>query len=99
MQKIDRRSQSMQRDLTARDSAASAADAREVIDLYRLMAEFFSKRADATDAVKFSKDGAELAEAVVISLQGNDLEAASRSATSITRACRDCHFKYKPLEP
>lgn len=99
MQKVDRRSQSIQRNLAVRDSAAALADAREIGKLYRLMEDYFTQRGDAVDAVKLASDGATLADAVARSLQGNDFTTAFVSATSIARACRDCHIKYKPLDP
>jgi hypothetical protein len=100
MQKIDRRSQSIQRNLAARELVGALADAREVGELYRLMEGYFGRRGgNSEDAVKFSRDGAALADAVVKSLQGNDFDGASEFATSITRACRECHVRYKPLDP
>jgi hypothetical protein len=99
MQRIDRRSQSIQRNLAVRDAAAALADAREVGDLYRRMKDYFSQRGDATEAVRLAGDGAVLADTVVKSLQGSDFITASISATSIARACRDCHIRYKPLDP
>lgn len=97
MQRIDRRSQSVQRHLAQRGSADAISDAREVGELYRLMAGYFTERGDAADAVKLAKDGAALADAVITSVQAEDFDAASRSAISIARACRDCHIQYKPL--
>jgi len=99
MQRIDRRSQSILRNISVRDAAAASADAREVGELYGLMENYFLQRSGADDAVKFSKDGVALAAAVVRSLEGSDFEEASHAATSITHACRDCHIRYKPLEP
>ncbi len=100
MQKIDRRSQSIQRNLAARESVAALADAREIGELYRLMEDYFARRGgNSEDAVKLSKDGAGLLDATAKSLQANDFDGALRSATSLTRACRDCHVKYKPLDP
>jgi hypothetical protein len=97
MQRIDRRSQGVQRNLALRDPVAAAADAREVGELYRLLEVYFTQRGDAVDAVRLSRDGAALADAVITSVQANDFDAASRSALSIARACRDCHIEYKPL--
>ena len=99
MQRIDRRSQSILRNIAVRDGTAASADAREVGELYVLMEIYFVQRGGADDAVKFSKDGVTLAAAVVRSLEGSDFEGASHAATSITHACRDCHIKYKPLDP
>jgi hypothetical protein len=99
MQTVDRRSQNMQRSLARRDSVAALSDAREVGELYRLRQEYFTQRGDAAGAVKLASDGAALADDVIKSLQGNDLDTASISAISIARGCRDCHLKYKPLDP
>jgi hypothetical protein len=97
MQRIDQRSQSVQRHLAKRDSVDAISDAHEVGELYRLMAGYFTERGDAADAVKLARDGATLADAVITSVQAEDFDAASRSALSIARACRDCHIQYKPL--
>ena len=99
MQSVDRRSQNMQRSLARRDSTAALLDAREVGELYRLMQEYFAQRGDAAEAVKLASDGATLADDVIKSLQNNDLDTASTSAIAIARGCRDCHTKYKPLDP
>jgi hypothetical protein len=99
MQSVDRRSQAMQRNLARQDSAAALSDAREVGELYRLMQDYFTQRGDATEAAKLASDGAALADDVIKSLQSDDLDTASVSAISIARGCRDCHVKYKPLDP
>lgn len=99
MQRIDRRSQSMQRNITARDPVAASTDAREVAELYGFMADYFTQRGDAAEAVKLARDGAVLAGTVVDSLRESDFAGASRYARSIATACRDCHIRYKPLEP
>jgi len=99
MQRIEHRSQSVQRHITARDAPSAVADAREIGELYRLMEDYFRQRGDAAEAVRISNDGATLADALVKSLETSDYGAASRSAISIARACRDCHFQYKPLDP
>ena len=99
MQRIERRSQSVQRHITARDAPSAVADAREIGELYRLMEDYFQQRGDAVEAVRISNEGATLADVVVKSIEISDYETASRSAIAIARACRDCHFQYKPLDP
>src|SRR5581483_10384542 len=99
MQKIDRRSQSVQRNLASRNPAAALADARELGELYKLMEGYFTRRGDAADAARFAAEGGALIDAAVVSLQSNDFDAAARSASSVARACRECHIEYKPLEP
>lgn len=99
MQKIDRRSQSVQRNLALGNTVVALADARELSQLYKLMEGYFTRRPDVADAAKFAREGDALIDAMIESLQSNDFDAASRSAGSVTRACRECHIKYKPLEP
>lgn len=99
MQKIDRRSQSVQRNLALRNPVAALADARELGALYKLMQTYFAQRGDAADAARFATEGSALIGAAVVSLQSNDFDAASRSVSSVARACRECHIKYKPLVP
>lgn len=98
MQKIDRRSQSVQRNLARRDSSAANADAQQIGELYRSMETYFTRRGDSGDAVKLSREGRELAAAVVKSVAGNDFAGASQAAQTLARACRSCHLKYKPLD-
>ena len=97
MQRIERRSQSVQRHITAGDAPSAVADAHEIGELYRLMEGYFQQRGDAAEAVRISNEGATLADGIVKSIEISDYETASRSAISIARACRDCHFQYKPL--
>ena len=98
MQKIDRRSQSVQRNLTRKDVNGATADAREIGELYGSMETYFTRRGDATNAVKLSKEGRELAATVVKSVAANDFAGATQAALSIAHACRTCHLEYKPLE-
>ena len=98
MQRIDRRSQSVQRNLAARDANAAVADAREIGELYGSMEAYFSRRGNADNAVKLSREGRDLAATVVSSVAAKDFAAASKAAVSIARACRSCHSEYKPLD-
>jgi hypothetical protein len=98
MQRIDRRSQSVQRNLAAGDGNAAVADAREIGELYGSMEAYFSRRGNADNAVKLSREGRDLAATVVSSAAAKDFAAASKAAVSIARACRSCHSEYKPLD-
>jgi hypothetical protein len=98
MQKVDRRSQSVQRNLTRKDVNAATADAREIGELYGSMETYFTRRGNAANAVKLSKEGRDLAATVVKAVAANDFAGASQAAVSIAHACRTCHLEYKPLE-
>ena len=98
MQRIDRRNQSVQRNLAAGDASAASADAREIGELYGSMEAYFSRRGNADNAVKLSREGRELAATVARSVAAKDFATASKAAVSIARACRSCHSEYKPLD-
>ena len=97
MQRIDDSSQGLQRHIAARDVPAAQSEALEIEELYALMQAFFEKRADAEDAVRWSRAGREFARAAQSDLAARRFGAAKRNALAIAHGCRDCHFNYKPL--
>ncbi len=98
MQVIERKSQSVQRELTTRNGEAAMADAREIGELYGRLERFFLQRDSAASAVKLSREGQVLSASVIRHVAAGDFVAASSAAISIAKACRDCHLEYKPLE-
>lgn len=98
MQGIDRRSQSVQRNLARKNASGASADAREIGELYGSMETYFTRRGNAANAVKLSKEGKDFAATVVRSVAANDFAAATQAALDIAHACRSCHREYKPLE-
>jgi hypothetical protein len=97
MQRIDDGSQNLQRHIAARDVGAATVSAREIEELYALMESFFDERGDAADAVRYSREGRELARKAQLDLAARRFAAAQRSALGIAHGCRDCHYDYKPL--
>ena len=97
MQRIDEGSQHLQRRIAARDVPAATAAAREIEELYALMEQFFAKRDDSTDAVRWSREGREYAQRAQSELGARRFAAARRHALAIAHGCRDCHYQYKPL--
>jgi hypothetical protein len=97
MQKIDQRSQSVLRNISVKDVDATVADAQEIRRLYSLMETFYAQKDNANDAVMASYDGKELADSVVKSALQKDFETAFSAALGITKDCRACHVRYKPL--
>jgi hypothetical protein len=97
MQRIDDGSQNLQRRIAARDAKAASEAAREIEELYGLMEKFFEKRGDAGDAVRWSREGLEIARKTQQELAAGRFGNARRDALAIAHGCRDCHFNYKPL--
>ena len=67
-------------------------------ELYGSMEAYFSRRGNPDNDVKVAREGRELAATVVRSVAANDFATASKAAVSIARACRACHWDYKPLD-
>ena len=97
MQRIEDGSLDLQRHIAARDPEAATGAAREIEVLYGLMEKFFQKRGDADDAVRWSREGRELAAQARVDLAARRYTSARRNALAIAQACRDCHDIYKPL--
>jgi hypothetical protein len=97
MDRIDEASQSVQKRIARRDRAQALADARELVEMYELMEGFFRVRASGEDGVRFSRAGRDIAVALRTALDAGKFDNARARAIELARACRDCHFKYKPL--
>ena len=97
MQDIDDGSQDLQRRIEKRDADSAQESARELADLYARMEQFFAKRGNAADAVRWSREGRDFATQAVADLQAGRFAAARRNALGIAHGCRDCHYQYKPL--
>lgn len=97
MRSIERKSHSVQRSLAVRDAQAATVDARQIDELYGRMEQFFLRRGNAASAVKLSQEGRELSATAIQAVAAGDFAAASSAWSSIARACRECHSKYKPL--
>jgi hypothetical protein len=97
MQRIDDGSQSLQRHIVARDAKAASGAAQEMEELYGLMEEFFEKRGDSRDAVRWSREGRAFAARAQADIAAGRFVSARRNALAIAHGCRDCHFNYKPL--
>ena len=97
MQRIDKGNPDLQRQIAARDAATATRSARELDELYGLLATFFAKRAEAAEAVRWSREGREWAARAQADLAAQQFSAARRQALAIAHGCRKCHVRYKPL--
>jgi hypothetical protein len=97
MGRIDDSSQDLQRHIASRDVSKAQASARDIEELYALMEEFFARRDDGADAVRWSRAGREFAQRAQTDLIAGRFSAAKRNALAIAHDCRDCHDQYKPL--
>lgn len=97
MRGIDNRSVSVQRHIAARNVDAARTDARELERLYALMEDWFVRDGHSHDAVQISREGKELAAAILPAIERQEFDRAASAALTIARACNDCHDVYKPF--
>ena len=95
MQTIEDTNKSLASNIAMQNAAGSTADARELHTLFVQVEAHFAAKGDAPDAVDLSRKSKDLAEAIVKSVGDKNFEAASNSATDLSRACRTCHTFYK----
>ena len=83
--------------IAAGNAAGAGVDAQAILDGLKWTEEYFTKKGNTEDAVKFARASQDLTVAVQKALAANDFEAAARSARALSKSCRTCHDLYKPL--
>jgi hypothetical protein len=97
MRTIDDKTQSVQRNIAAKDTNAVTADAKALQETFKLVEGFWAKRGNAPDAVELSQKAQEQAAQVLKSATAKDYDAASTESIKIAETCTACHRLYRPL--
>jgi cytochrome c556 len=97
MRTIDEKTQSVQRNIAAKDANAVTADAKVLQDTFRLVEGFWTKRGNAPDAVELSQRAQQRAADVVKSATAKDFDAAASQSIKVAETCTACHRLYRPL--
>ena len=95
MQTIEDTNKSLASNVAVRDGKAATADAKELTTMFRDVETFYVNKGDAQDAVDLAKKSKDLTLAIVDMVAQNNFEAATDSATNLSRACKSCHAFYK----
>ena len=95
MQTIEDTNKSLSSNIATQNAPGSTADAKELQTLFAQVENHFVAKGGADDAVDLSRKSKELAESIVKSVAAKDFDAASESATTLSRTCRTCHTFYK----
>jgi hypothetical protein len=97
MRTIDDKTQSVQRNIAAKDTNAVTADAKALQETFKLVEGFWAKRGNAPDAVELSQKAQEQAAQVLKSATAKDYDAASTESIKIAETCTASHRLYRPL--
>lgn len=95
MQTIEDTNKSLSSNIATQNVQGSTADAKELQELFGKVEAHFVAKGDAADAVELAKKSKDWAEGIVKSVSAKQFDAATDSATNISRACRTCHTFYK----
>ncbi len=85
---------SMQKNIAAKDGAATAADAKKLADTFKEVEDFWEKRG-TKDAVDFAKGAHMVAESVEKAAMAGDMDKAAADAKTMGRNCGGCHMAHR----
>ena len=95
MQSIEDTNKSLSSNIALKDAKAAVSDRRELNEMFGKVQTYFEQKGGADDAVDLAKKSRSLAESIVASVDHNDFDTATESATTLSRTCRTCHTFYK----
>jgi len=95
MKAIEDANKNLASDIALKNTKSAVADAKELEELFIKVDGFFSDKGDAHEAVALSKKSLELTHAISSAVSAGDFDAATESATTLSRTCRSCHTFYK----
>lgn len=97
MRTIDDKTQSVQRNIAAKDGRAAADDAKTLQATFKLVEGFWKQRGNAQNAVDLSQKAGERAGDMSKAIEVKDFDGASSQSIKIAETCTACHRLYRPL--
>src|ERR1700724_3493809 len=91
MREMDDAMKRLDSDIATRNAASVTTDARSIRDGLKWAQDYFTKKGNVEDAVKWAKQGQDLADAVARSAQSSDLDTSLSTYDSLVKTCRACH--------
>jgi hypothetical protein len=73
-----------------------AKNARSIQEGLRWAQDYFTKKGNLDDAVRWARQGQELADGLASSAQTGDFDNSLTKYDSLVKTCRACHDVYKP---
>lgn len=95
MQSIEDTNKSLSSNIALKDGNAAVSDSKELNAMFIKVQTYFEQKGGASDAVDLAKKSRDLTDSIVASVGHGDFDAATDSATTLSRTCRTCHTFYK----
>ena len=86
---------SLNKNITAKDGAAAAADAMKLEATFKQVGAFWTKKGGAPDAVDFAMKGQMAAAAVAKAAQAGNMDEAAAQVKSMQGNCGGCHMAHR----
>src|SRR3984893_2437983 len=96
MREMDDTMKRLDSNIATRDATSVATDAQSIRDGLKWAKDYFTKKGNVEDAVKWDEHLKDLADAVVKSAQSSDFDTSLSTYDSLVKTCRACHDVYKP---
>lgn len=96
MRDMDDTMKSLDSNIATRNPAAAAKDAQSIQAGLRWAQEYFAKKGSLEDALRWAKQGQELAQGIAKSTQAGDFDTSLTQYDALVKNCRACHDVYKP---
>jgi len=95
MHAIEDANKSPASNIATRQAAPASTDAKELTERFAKVEAYYVAKGDAADAVELAQKSRGLTAQTLQSLSAKDFDAATNSATALSRTCKTCHNFYK----
>jgi hypothetical protein len=96
MRDLDDTMKRLDSDISLRDAKSVASDSALIREGLQYAQDYFTKKGNVDDAVRWARQGRDLAEAVAGAAQANDYDTSLNKYDLLVKTCRSCHDVYKP---
>lgn len=96
MKAIEDAAKDLESSIATKDVRVAVSNAEFIRDSLHWAEGYFVKKGNVDDAVKWARQGRELADAIATSVNKQEFDLAYDSFGSLKKTCKSCHDAYKP---
>jgi hypothetical protein len=96
MHGLDDTMKTLDSDIATRNVKSVAGDTRSIQESLSWAQEYFTRKGNLDDAVRWAKQGQDFAAAIARSAEASDFDTSLSKYDSLVKTCRACHDVYKP---
>lgn len=96
MRDMDDTMKNLDSNITTRDPTSIAKNAQSIQAGLKWAQDYFTRKGKLDDAIRWAKQGQDLAEGVAKAAQTGDYDTSLTQYDTLVKICRACHDVYKP---